>query len=140
MRCIIREMEPSDFPKIIMLLSQLEGVRVHPSENQEWHNSFIVKNKGLCFIASMAEQIVGCIYCGNDGRRATIYHLGVMREHQLSGVGRKLMETLEKQLKSTNIKRAQLVVVKTNQSAIQFYIKNHWQLREDLAFMVKDLD
>jgi ribosomal protein S18 acetylase RimI-like enzyme len=133
-----RTMLPSDYPEIITLSRCCEGVRFTESEDHRWHTAFLKRNPEMCFVAMGGDAIQGFVYCGSDGRRATIYHLAVSSACRREGVGSHLMSLVDQSVSSIGIQRAQLMVFRDNVGAIEFYKKEGWRLRDELSVMSKE--
>jgi len=132
-------MRSTDYPDVRRIASELPGVGMHPYEDQGWHDRFVGRNPTLCLAADIAGRVVGFVYCGEDGRRATVYHMSVDVAHQGRGIGSLLLTTLEPRIRERGIRRAMLNVKVTNPGAIAFYTRHGWWVRDDLQAMSKDL-
>jgi ribosomal protein S18 acetylase RimI-like enzyme len=137
--CTIRDMTSGDFPAVLAVAAGLDGVRMSAAEDQAWHDRFIRRNAGLCVVAEQAGAVVGFAYCGSDGRRATVYHLSVATAYQGRGVGSALLAELERRIQAAGVPRALLMVMTTNDRALEFYARHGWRVRDDLFLLSKDL-
>jgi ribosomal protein S18 acetylase RimI-like enzyme len=83
------------------------------------------------------KQIIGTIMAGNDGRRGHIYHLTVKEEYRNNGIGKKLLENVEKALKKEGIRKIFIVAFKTNKLGNNFWGNNGYETRKDLNYRDK---
>ncbi len=134
-----REMRRDDFGEIIELSNTIDGVRFTDSENASWHKAFLNRNPGMCFVAERDESIIGFVYCGSDGRRATVYHLAVGSSARGLGIGKNLVRLVEDAISTAGVSRGQLMVQSTNAAVVEFYSKLGWRMRDDLLLMTKDM-
>jgi ribosomal protein S18 acetylase RimI-like enzyme len=135
----VRDMSPTDFPEVLAIASGLDGIRMQPDEDQQWHDQFIRRNGGLCLVGEWDRAVVAFVYCGNDGRRATVYHLGVAPNHQGAGIGSAILTELERRIRGAGVARALLMVLQTNPKAVGYYVKHGWRVRDDLLLLSKDM-
>jgi ribosomal protein S18 acetylase RimI-like enzyme len=73
-----------------------------------------------------------------DGRRAWVYHLAVLPALQGRGLGRMLMDELERRLVAVGATKANLLVERGNAGAADFYRKAGYA-PDELLFMAKRL-
>lgn len=138
-KIIIREMRPDDYYQIKEASLKIEEIRLADFEDKEWHSNFIKMNNELCFVATTNDEITGFVYCGSDGRKATIYHLAVLEKYRKQNIGRMLMDNVETGIKNRNITKAQLLILATNPKVVDFYEKLGWKVRDDVILMSKGI-
>jgi ribosomal protein S18 acetylase RimI-like enzyme len=68
-----------------------------------------------------AGALIGTAMVGHDGHRGWVYYLAVDRDHQGTGVGRRLMQACEEWIRARQIPKIQLMVRNTNEHVIAFY-------------------
>ncbi len=78
---LIREMRPADYAGAYALWEKTEGMGLTPSDEFEPMKRFLESNKDFCFVCEAEGIIIGTILCGNDKRRAYIYHLAVDKNY-----------------------------------------------------------
>ncbi len=81
----------------------------------------------LFLLAEQNGKIIGTVIGGFDGRRGIIYHLAVDRAWRRQGLGRILMEEVERRLASKGCIRAYLLVKPENLDVIEFYKQLGWE-------------
>ncbi len=136
----IREMTIEDYQNVLKVWEEA-GIDIGLSDTKPEIKRMIDHNPGLCLVMedTKTEEIIGAVLGGFDGRRGWVHHLAVMPKHQGKGLGRKIMNELEKRFKAMNIVKIKLEVVRGNQGVIDFYEKLGWNLRDELITMSKTL-
>jgi ribosomal protein S18 acetylase RimI-like enzyme len=114
------------------------GIHLRRSDEPEEIAKKLKRDPDLFLVAEVNGQIVGSVFGGYDGRRGMMYHLAVTGEHRREGIGRALVEELERRLREKGCIRYYLLVTMDNLEAIQFYESRGWQ-RMDLYVYGKDL-
>ena len=131
----IEEMEEKHINDVINLWKNTEGVYLHENgeDNINGIITFINRNPGLSFIAkNIKNEIVGSLLCGHDGRRGYIHHLAVDTKYRKMGIAKEMINKSLEKLKSLNIKKVALFVLKDNINAQLFYEHNRWK-KEDIV-------
>lgn len=77
--------------------------------------------KELFLVAEDAEGIIGSAMAGYDGHRGSVFYLGVLPSHQKAGVGRMLMERIERDLTEMGCPKINLMIRSTNLGVQAFY-------------------
>ena len=132
---IIEEMEEKHINDVINLWKNTEGIYLHENGEDSVNGiiTFINRNPGLSFIANnIKNEIVASILCGHDGRRGYIHHLAVDNRYRKMGIAKAMMNKSLEELKSLNIKKVALFVLKDNINAQLFYEHNCWK-KEDIV-------
>jgi ribosomal protein S18 acetylase RimI-like enzyme len=138
MMVLIKGMKPEDHPALLRLWNRFEGTTTTGADGPESFTSFLRHNEGLCYCALDGEDLIGSVMAGDDGRRGYVYHLAVDEWYQGRGVGRMLMEAVEKSLRNRGVEKAHLFIYRDN-PAIDFYRRLGWHLRRDIEVMSKVL-
>jgi ribosomal protein S18 acetylase RimI-like enzyme len=84
----------------------------------------------LVMIAEYEEKVVGVIVGTIDGSRGYFYRLAVDPDYQRHGVGRKLVEALEKRFKEKGVNRVFIMVNQDNKKVIPFYHSLGYEVKE----------
>lgn len=136
----IREVAyPQDFPAILELWGASgPGVRLGKSDTPAEIEKKLKRDPDLFLVAETQGQIVGAVLGGFDGRRGLVYHLAVAHELRGQGLGRFLMDEIERRLRAKGCNRSYLLVTKDNPEALDFYDQRGWE-RMDLHILAKDL-
>jgi ribosomal protein S18 acetylase RimI-like enzyme len=132
-------METGHYEGLIQLWSSFPGNALTGADSEANFTSFLEANGGFCFTAFSGERLAGSVMAGHDTRRGYVYHLAVAGDLQDRGLGRMLMERCEEALRSAGIEKVHLFIF-TDNTAVEFYRKAGWHLREDILVMSKVLD
>ncbi|OGO27035.1 MAG: hypothetical protein A2Z16_01530 [Chloroflexi bacterium RBG_16_54_18] len=130
---------PGDYPAVYKLWEQAgPGIHLRKSDTLEEIGKKTLRDPDLFLVAEAGGRIIGSILGGFDGRRGMMYHLAVEQDFRNQGTASRLVEELERMLKSKGCLRYYLLVTKDNQNAIDFYEKRGWQ-RMELFTYAKDI-
>jgi ribosomal protein S18 acetylase RimI-like enzyme len=136
----LREFQyPDDYHRVIDLWEHAgPGIHVRRSDEAEEIKKKIERDPDLFLIAEMDGQVIGTVMGGFDGRRGMVYHLAVDQSYRQKGIGRLLMNELEKRMALKGCIRSYLLVTRDNPEAIHFYETTGWE-QMDLLVYGKDL-
>jgi ribosomal protein S18 acetylase RimI-like enzyme len=116
-----------------------EGVHLSKSDEPAEILKKLERDPDLFLVAEdESGEVIGTVIGGFDGRRGMMYHLAVVPQHRNKGVASLLVKELEARLRQKGCTRSYLLVLPSNQTAIDFYEKRHWN-RLDLYIYGKDL-
>ena len=138
----VRAMVINDYDKIINLWKNTEGIGINDyDDSKKSIKKFLQMNPKTCFVVENRDtEIIGTILDGYDGRRGLIYHLMVKPESRKKGIGKKLLEKVEKGFKKQGIRRIYLVALKDNKVGIEFWKNNGYEERDFVNFMSKNIE
>ncbi len=128
----IREMKIDDYDDIIEMFRETPGMTVREADSKNAIETYLNRNPGLSFVATVDSRVIGCVMCGHDGRRGYLQHLVVMVENRKQGVGEKLFTTCIDALQAMGINKTHIFVFKTNGLANKYWVNKGWNLREDI--------
>ena len=130
---------PQDYQGVRLLWEATgPGIHLRRSDEPEEILKKIQRDPDLFLVAESDGMIIGSVLGGFDGRRGMMYHLAVDQSFRKVGVASKLVDELEKRLKSKGCIRYYLLVTMDNIEAINFYEKRGWE-RMPLYAYGKDL-
>jgi ribosomal protein S18 acetylase RimI-like enzyme len=75
----------------------------------------------LVMVAEKDGEVVGVVVGTIDGTRAYFYRLAVLPRLQGTGIGRKLVEAIEKRFKQRGVNRVLIMVNQDNPEVLPFY-------------------
>ncbi len=84
----------------------------------------------LVLVAEAEERVIGVIVGTLDGTRGYFYRLAVDPSYQGHGVGKELVQALEKRLKQRGAKRVIIMVNQNNKTVIPFYNSLGYEVQE----------
>ena len=82
----------------------------------------------LFFVAVIDSTVVGTAMSGYDGHRGWVYYVGVDPNHRRKGIGRALMERVERELAAIGCPKLNLQVRASDSEVIDFYRKLGYQV------------
>jgi ribosomal protein S18 acetylase RimI-like enzyme len=129
----IKVLEVSDYTAATQLWQSGKGVVLRSGDSKEGFLRFLVRNPDLSLGAFIENELVGALMIGHDGRRGYLYHLAVTLRMRRSGIGRQLVETVQRNLRNRGIDRLHLFVDENNQEAKKFWAALGWYERSDLV-------
>lgn len=134
----LRVFRDEDYDAVVRLWRET-GLTVKPSDTLPELRKLIERNPGLFLVAEEDGMVAGAVIGAWDGRRAWIYHLAVLPDRQGGGIGRMLMDELERRLRAVGATRLNLLVERGNAGVADFYRKLGYA-PDELLFMTKLLD
>ncbi len=75
----------------------------------------------LFIVATIEDRVIGTAMAGFDGHRGWVYYLAVHPHKRRQGVGRALMERVERDLAAVGCPKLNLQIRATNKAATGFY-------------------
>ena len=135
---LFREMTIEDYDQVYRLWQDTKGIGLSEADSRKQIEKFIERNKGLSFVCTDDEKIIGTVMAGHDGRRGYIYHLAVSPEYRMKGVAKELMFKCLKRLREEEIDKCHLFIFKDNQLGKRFWTKIGWIEREDIVIFSKE--
>jgi ribosomal protein S18 acetylase RimI-like enzyme len=137
----IRIMTLTDYEKAYALWTSGQGIGLRSlDDSREGIRRFLDRNPRTCFVAELGEAIAGTILSGHDGRRAYMYHLLVGPEYRKRGIGRALVEAVEKAVREEGINKIALVAFNANAGGNRFWEKLGFSRRSDLVYRDKGIN
>jgi putative acetyltransferase len=124
---VVREFLPSDLDGAIELWSGVDGIGLNESDTRDALLRFLARNPGASAVAVAAEELVGAILCGHDGRRGTVHHLAVAPAYRRQGVGTDLLDYCLRKLREAGIPRCNLYLYDDNEVGRRFWERHGWQ-------------
>jgi ribosomal protein S18 acetylase RimI-like enzyme len=109
-------------------------------DSQTGIRKYLERNPLTCFAAEENGELAGAVLGGHDGRRGYIYHLAVKPPYRNRGIGRALLESVEKALVLEGINKVALVSFKTNVGGNRFFKACGYPIRDDLVYRNKNLN
>lgn len=136
-----RKIVIEDYDALFTLWKSIAGMGLRSfDDSREGIAKFIQRNPETSFCAVDGERLVGCILCGNDGRRGFIYHACVLPDYRKNGVGKQLVELALTALKKEGITKCALVCYSSNELGNGFWRSLGWELRTDLNYFNLSLE
>lgn len=128
----IRAMTIEDYDAVIELMKQTPGVTFRDADSRDATRRYLDRNPGLSFVATVDDEIVGCLMSGHDGRRGYLQHLVVLPAHRRKGIANALVARCLTELEGIGIVKSHVDVLKSNQIAHEYWKRQGWALRADI--------
>lgn len=95
--------------------------------------------RDLFLVGCLDQRLVATVLAGYDGYRGWVYHLAVASDLRRRGLGRRMMEAAETELRELGCPKINLQVRSSNQTVIDFYEKLGYDVEQRVS-MGKRLD
>ncbi|MFY0546013.1 GNAT family N-acetyltransferase [Brevibacillus sp. H7] len=91
----------------------------------------------LVMVAEHDGEVVGVVVGTIDGTRAYFYRLAVLPELQGAGIGRQLVEAIEKRFKQRGVNRVLIMVNQDNPEVLPFYHSLGYEMQKYVTLSKK---
>ena len=144
MTITLREFTLTDYDTVHALWQNAgDGLRIGRSDTREEIAKKLRRDPDLFLVAEDetsevlgdfgslgSRRIIGTVIGGYDGRRGLIYHLAVDRAYRQRGIGKMLMDELERRMIAKGCLKAYLLVKRGNEDVVDFYRHRGWETME----------
>jgi ribosomal protein S18 acetylase RimI-like enzyme len=120
---------------VIALWRASDGVTIRDVDRREPLSAYLIRHRGLSFVAVDGGAIVGSTLCGTDGRRGYLQHVAVAKSHRRRGIASALVERSIDALAKRGIDKCHLMVIADNVDAQAFWTRIGWKDRSDIRVM-----
>ena len=103
-----------------------DGIVLGRSDTREEIAKKLQRDPDLFLVAVAGDRVIGAVIGGFDGRRGLIYHLAVAPSYQRHGIGRRLMDEVERRLRAKGCVRCYLLVKDDATDLMEFYRRLGW--------------
>ena len=134
-----RTMQAADIPAALSLWRTIPGLALDAADDPAALAAFLARNPGLSDIALADDAIIATLLCGEDGRRATFYHLAVATDWRGQGIARQLLARAEDRLRARGILKMRLLVLGDNALGNAYWPKQGWRQQSELNYYSKSL-
>ncbi len=133
----IRRFELADHPAATALWEAAEGMSA-PSLGEVAGK--LERDPELFLVAEDGPVLVGVVMGSYDGRRGWIFRLAVHPRRRREGIGRALVEELERRYVAMGVRRLRLLTLSDDQGARAFWGHLGYEGFEDVVLFSKDLE
>jgi ribosomal protein S18 acetylase RimI-like enzyme len=124
----LREFTFDDYDTVYALWQNAgPGIGLGRSDTREGVAKKLQRDPDLFLLALDGDNIIGTVIGGFDGRRGLIYHLAVEPAYRARGIGKMLMDEVERRLIAKGCIRCYLLVMDGAREAIDFYRHLGWE-------------
>lgn len=135
---MIRQFCKDDYSSVMQLWIKCNLV-IKKSDELSELEKLLRCNADLFLVKTENEKIIGCFLGCWDGRRGWINHLAVDPEKSRMGIGKSLMEEVEKRLKLKGCLKINLTILPNNEDVLAFYSTIGY-CEEKVIFLSKRLE
>jgi ribosomal protein S18 acetylase RimI-like enzyme len=119
---IIKQYKPEYESAVIALWQRCNLIRPQNDPKKDIERKLKV-NPELFLVGLIDGKVVATVMYGYDGHRAWVNYLGVDPAQQKKGLGRQMMDAVEKKVRPLGCPKINLQVRKDNLDALKFYNK-----------------
>ncbi|MGA2785396.1 MAG: GNAT family acetyltransferase [Candidatus Bathyarchaeia archaeon] len=134
----IRKFLLSDYEEVVNLW-QKSGLVLRPGDELEGIRLKLKRDRDLFLIAEKDHKIVGVVMGAWDGRRGWINHLAVSPNFQRLGIGRSLLDEIEKRLAKKGALKVNAQVHRWNKVSLDFFESLGYEVHADLLMVGKTI-
>lgn len=134
-----RTMTAADIPAALALWRAIPGVFLDAADEPAALAAFLARNPGLSDVVLADGEIIATLLCGEDGRRATLYHLAVAENWRGRGIAHHLLTRAENRLRARGITKMRLLVLGDNAVGNAYWPKQGWRQQTELNYYSKNL-
>ena len=125
----LREFTLNDYDTVYALWQNAgDGLGIGRSDTRDEIAKKFQRDPDLFLVAEDSGKIIGTVIGGYDGRRGLIYHLAVDHAYRQRGIGKMLMDELERRMIAKGCLKAYLLVTEGGKDVIEFYRKMGWEV------------
>jgi ribosomal protein S18 acetylase RimI-like enzyme len=118
----------ADHGAVLRIWRKAKGICVVAEDSRAGVRLYLARNRGLCFVATSGDRIVGTVLCGHDGRRGILRHLAVIPEFRNRGIGRALTARCLRALARQGVGKCNIFVMDGNLEGMRFWRRLGYRL------------
>ena len=116
----IRPFQPADEAAVVALWQECRLTRPWNDPRKDIARKLAVQPE-LFLVGTVNGELVATVMAGYEGHRGWVNYLAVSPAHQRKGLGRRLMEEVEKRLLARGCPKLNMQVRSSNTDAMAFY-------------------
>jgi ribosomal protein S18 acetylase RimI-like enzyme len=138
---VIRSIEAADIDAVAALWEEA-GMAVYElsSEAADEITAKLERDPELFLVAEADDGVVAAMMGTWDGHRGRIKRLAVRSDLRRGGLGRRMVEELERRFVERGIRRIRLEVWGHNEAGLAFWEEQGYQLEPEIRYFVRNLD
>jgi ribosomal protein S18 acetylase RimI-like enzyme len=127
----IREFTLEEYDTVYALWQNAgDGLGVGRSDTRDEIVKKLQRDPDLFLVAEDGGKIIGTVIGGYDGRRGMVYHLAVDQAYRQRGIGKMLMDEVERRMIAKGCLKEYLLVKRGNEDVVEFYRHQGWETME----------
>jgi ribosomal protein S18 acetylase RimI-like enzyme len=131
----LRNFQLEDYDAVAALWREA-GLHLNKSDSRAGIARKLERDADVFLVAEDEGTIIGAVMGAYDGRRAWVNHLAVAVAYRGHGLGRRLIEEMERRLRAKGCDKVNLLIEPANADVQEFYQQLGYERRE-LIFMQK---
>lgn len=146
MENIIKEMEYmydviriAKYEEIYSLWRSVPEVRLSEADERARIEAYLLRNPGQSFLCKADGRVIGTVLCGNDGRRAFIYHLTVYPAYRRRGIASELVRLAIGKQKTLGITKCAVFILDENDAGKRFWQHAGFSTVREAETMAKNI-
>ena len=136
--CTVREYAERDRAEVVALWNRVFADDPPRNAPERVIERKLATQRELFLVAEQRGRVVGTVLGGYDGFRGWVYHLAVAPEQQRAGIGRALMQEIERRLRALGCPKINLQIRAHNSGVRAFYERLGWSTEAHIS-MGKEL-
>ncbi len=139
MEYIYDKMRMAEYEEIYALWRSIPEVSLSEADERECIDAYLLRNPGQSFLCKADGRVVGTVLCGNDGRRAFLYHLAVCPAYRRRGIAAELVRLAIGKQKSLGIMKCAVFILDENDVGKRFWQHAGFTAVQEADTMAKNI-
>lgn len=137
-KIVLREYRPEEYGALIRLWEEA-GLECKPAgrDRRDRIDQELTRRNAIFVIAESGGRMVGSLLGTHDGRKGWINRLAVTPEFRGLGVGRMLVEEVEKRLSEAGIEITACLIEQWNSESMEFFEKLGYEKHRNVFYFTK---
>lgn len=123
----VRTFRMDDYPRVRAVWKEC-GLEIRPGDSRREIELKVERDPELFLVGEVDGKIVASVIGAWDGRRAWIYHLGVLPAFQRRGAASRLVREVERRMKAKGVVKVNASVYKWNTKSLAFFRANGYDV------------
>lgn len=137
-KIVLREYRPEEYAALIRLWEEA-GLEYKPAgrDRRDRIDQELRCKNAIFVVAESGGRMIGSLLGTHDGRKGWINRLAVTPEFRRLGVGRMLVEEVEKRLSEAGIEITACLIEQWNSESMEFFEKLGYEKHRDVFYFTK---
>jgi ribosomal protein S18 acetylase RimI-like enzyme len=137
-KIVLREYRPEEYDALIRLWEEA-GLECKPAgrDRRDRIDQELTRRNAIFVIAESGGRMVGSLLGTHDGRKGWINRLAVTPEFRGLGVGRMLVEEVEKRLSEAGIEITACLIEQWNSESMEFFERLGYEKHRNVFYFTK---
>ncbi|HBU11544.1 MAG TPA: GNAT family N-acetyltransferase [Clostridiales bacterium] len=133
------EMRITEYEELYALWRSIPEVRLSKADEKERIGAYLSRNPGQSFVCKADGRVVATVLCGNDGRRAFIYHLAVSPAYRRRGIATELVRLAINKQKLLGMDKCAVFILNENDTGKSFWSRVGFTAVQEAETMAKSI-